>query len=649
MTSDELDIHTREPAEERVRPPEAFVEQANIQDTSLYETFDQEWPTAWARAGDTISWDSSYDHVFDEETSEWFVGGQLNAATNCLDRHLDERKNQRALVWEGLFDERRTFTYLELTREVEAFAATLRELGVEEGDVVTIHMPMVPELPIAMLACARIGAIHSVVYVGFSADSLTTRMAESGSNLLVTCDGYYQRGGAVSLKNKTDRACLGLEHEVTTIVVDRLGEAYEYALGPNDFEYESLRSTHYGTDIEPVSRAATDTLFLIYTSGTTGRPKRVTQTTGGYLSYVTWTSHATLDLKPSDTYWCTADIGWITGHSYLVYGPLSVGATVVLHEGRPEYPSKTRPWEVIERNAVDILYTSPSTVRTLMKRGDSYLEDYDCSSLRLLGTVGEPINPRVWRWFYEAVGNEECPIVDTWWQTETGGHLIATLPGVTDMKPGAAGPPLPGISASVVDATGESVETGTGGYLVIDRPWPGMPQELVDSTRWASREKSIPVTDDWQYVTEDGALVDEDGYVTILGRVDDVIKVSGYRFGSMELESAIVAVEGVAEAAVVTGTYDDHERGLYAYVCLEDTYERTERIRKAIHESIERVVGPFARPDDIIFTAELPKTSSGKIVRRVLTDLASGNELGDTSSLRNPEIVGELESATRDD
>ena len=648
MEDEQPGLHTRQTGSERIQPPESFVNQANVSDPDIYEEFESGWPTVWERAGDVLEWNSGYETVFDGDTNEWFLGGQLNATVNCVDRHLPERKNQRAIVWEGLLDETRTYTYLELHREINEFAAALRGLGVEEGDVVTLHMPMIPELVVAMLACARIGAPHSVVFAGFSADALATRMNAADSTYLVTCDGYHRRGGAVSLKNKTDTACVAVDGHVTTVVVDRLGETYTPVLGPDEYEYEALRTQHEGAQVDPRMRDSTDELFLIYTSGTTGEPKRVTQTTGGYLAYAAWTSRAVLDIKPEDTYWCTADIGWITGHSYLVYGPLALGTTVLLHEGRPEYPSKTRLWELIERHAVDILYTSPSTIRALMKRGTEYPESYDRSSLRLLGTVGEPIDPQTWKWYYEHVGGGSCPVVDTWWQTETGGHLITTLPGVGDMKPGVAGPPLPGISATVVDGSGTQAEAGNGGYLLIDRPWPGMPRELSEGVGWARQDDRLSSTAEWAYATEDGARVDEDGYVTILGRVDDVLKVSGYRFGTVELESAIVDVEGVAEAAVVDGQYGDHERGLYAYVTLADGTEQTERLRSSILAGVEQAVGPFARPDRIVFTPELPKTSSGKTLRRLLTDIANDEELGDTSSLRNPEVVGEIESAVQD-
>ena len=642
---EEFKLETGELPAERIAPPQSFIEQANVTPAQL-QRFTEEGVDAWEMAGDLLTWDEPYRTVFDEDAGDWFPEGQLNAAANCLDRHLTDRKNQRALVWEGQLGETRTETYLELSRKVNAFAAGLRDLGVEAGDVVTLHMPVIPELVVAMLACARIGAVHAVVYAGFSAEALATRMAESESAYLVVSDGYYRRGDAVSLTNRAETVRAGLDQEVTTVVVDRLDDRHQYSLGDRDHRYEELLAAHSGETVDPVTRAATDELFLIYTSGTTGKPKRVTHTTGGYLAHTAWTSHAVLDIEPSDTYLCTADIGWITGHSYIVYGPLALGATVVLREGEADQAPKTKLWELVEKHAVDILYTSPTAIRTFMKWGEEYPAESDLSSLRLLGTVGEPINPEVWRWLYEQIGNEECPVVDTWWQTETGGHLITTIPGVDEMQPGTAGPPLPGVEATVVDETGTDVDPNTGGYLAIETPWPGMPRELSTETRWAETSDVLPDSE-WAYMTGDGAVMAEDEYVTILGRVDDVINVGGRRYGTLELESIIVGVEDVAEAAVVSG-HEDHGQGIYAYANPAAGADET-AVRAAINRAIEQQIGSFARPDRIVLTPELPKTSSGKIMRRLLTDIARGNDLGDTSALRNPEVVGEIDSATNSD
>jgi acetyl-CoA synthetase len=642
---DGFELETREPADERIAPSASFVEQANVTDEGIRDRFAANWPEGWAEAGDLLAWEQEYDAVFDADAREWFPGGRLNAAANCLDRHARERKNQRALVWEGHGDQRRSYTYLELRREVEAVAAALRELGVEAGDVVTLYLPEIPELPIAMLACARLGAPHAVVFAGFSADALQTRMAESGSEYLVVSDGYYRRGDAVSLQNRADTVRADLDQDVTTVVVDRLGT---HDAGGDGHSYGGLVAAHDGERVDPVPRASTDELFLIYTSGTTGEPKRVTHTTGGYLAHAAWTSRAVLDLEPGDTHLCTANIGWITGHSYIVYGPLALGATVLLREAEADSLPRSQPWESIERHAVDICYTSPTVARTFRKWGEEYPARHDLSSLRLLGTVGEPIGPETWRWLYEHVGNEACPIVDTWWQTETGGHLITTLPGVDDMKPGAAGRPIPGVDAAVVGEDREPTPPETGGYLVIETPWPGMPRELSTGERWAETAEVLPDSD-WAYPTEDGALVDEDGYVTILGRVDDVINAAGHRFGTMELESAVVGVDGVTEAAVVGGSHGNRDGGLYVYAKRDDSSREGDRLREAIHAAVEREIGTFARPDRVVVVPELPKTSSGKIVRRVLTDIAEGNDLGDTSALRNPEVVGEIETAVDSD
>jgi len=648
MTSEEAPARgTGVPRTETIEPPSSFVEQANVTDATL-EAF-EEPQDVWARAADLLDWDEDYDAVLDGDGPpfEWFAGGSLNACYNCVDRHLPERKNQLALVWEGRLGEQRTYSYRRLHREVQAVAATLRDLGVTQDDVVTLYMPMIPELPITMLACARIGAMHNVVFAGFAADALVTRMRRAESTFLVTCDGYYRRGQAVTRKNQANTATVSLDEEVTTVVVDRLGTAYEHNLGPEEYDYDELVAGREGATVEPVSRDATDDLFRIYTSGTTGRPKAVTHTTGGYLASVAWTSHAVLDVKPEDTYWCSADIGWITGHSYIVYGPLALGTTTVMYEGAPDHPEKDRVWEILDRLSVDVFYTSPTAIRAFMKWGSEYPEAHDLSTLRLLGSVGEPINPRVWQWYREHVGDEDCPIVDTWWQTETGAILVSTLPGVTGMKPGTAGPPLPGVGATVVDADGEPADPGQEGYLVVDDPWPGMPRELCRNEGWAADAGAAapPLSGfDWCYPTEDGAVRDEDGYLTILGRMDDVITISGYRFGTNNLESAIVDVEGIAEAAVVEGPRKDDDRVIYAFVSTADGYDGDDSLERAVARAVGESVGQMAQPEAIVFSSDLPKTRSGKIMRRLLEAVARGEDLGDTSALRNPEVVGELES-----
>ena len=711
---------------ERIEPAAAFVEQANVSDPSIHEEFEENWPDCWERAADLVDWQTDYDRVLDASTApryRWFIDGELNAAANCVDRHVAAgRKNHAAIRWEGKRGETETYTYGDLQRETAALGAAMRELGVEEDDVVTLYLPMIPELPVAMLACARIGAPHSVVFAGFSADALATRMDAADSEFLVTCDGYYRRGDALNHKGRADRAVRAVDGGVETVVVDRLGGGLPHSLGDDQHDYETLVGRHRGETVEPVARDSEDDLFVMSTSGTTGEPKAVRHATGGYLAHVAWTAHAVLDLEPEDTHWCAADIGWITGHSYIVYGPLALGATSVMYEGTPDYPDKGRVWELVERYGVDVFYTAPTAIRAFMKWGSEYPDSHDLSSLRLLGTVGERINPKTWRWYREYVGGGDCPVVDTWWQTETGGVMTTTLPGVDAMKPGASGPPLPGIDARVVDTDGEAVAPGETGYLVVENPWPGMLRGLAgDDERfveeyWAaysdpdavehSSTSSRPEADDagsenasepsvahapedavehgstgppshtqedagsenaskpsvadapedavehsstsppsqaredadgWVYFAGDGARVDDDGYITLLGRVDDVIDVAGGRLSTTEVESAIVGVEGVAEAAVV-GTGDE----LLAYVSTERDHEGDAALRASLIAAVETTVGDLAVPDHVVFAPELPKTRSGKIMRRLLEDVAEGEELGDISALRNPEVVGEL-------
>ncbi|RQG90299.1 acetate--CoA ligase [Natrarchaeobius halalkaliphilus] len=639
------------PAGSPHQPPESFVEQANVTDEAIDEKFEENWPECWERAAGSLSWDEPFDTVLEDGDAplyRWFAGGKLNASFNCVDRHLEaDRKTHAAIRWEGKHGERETYTYRDLYVAVNELAAALRELDVEEDDVVTIYLPMIPELPIAMLACARIGAPHNVVFAGLSADALAARMDAADSEFLITCDGYYRRGDAFNQKGKADNARLSLEADVRTVVVDHLGADLPHVLGDDEYDYHDLREEFAGRTVDPVPRDAEDMLFLMYTSGTTGEPKGVVHTTGGYLAHVAWTSHAVLDVKPEDTYWCAADIGWITGHSYIVYGPLALGTTTVMYEGTPDYPDRDRLWEIVDRNAVDVFYTAPTAIRAFMKWGEQYPASHDLSSLRLLGTVGEPISPRPWNWYRERVGGG-CPVVDTWWQTETGAMMLSTLPGIDEMKPGAAGPALPGIEARVVDETGADVAAGEAGYLTITRPWPGMARTLYDGDDRYRAEYwepfSDPETGDWRYFSGDTASIDEDGYVTVLGRVDDVITVSGRRLSTMEIESAITDVAGVAESAVVGRSSDREGTEIYAYVSTEGGFEPTDDIRDAIVDSVGGAIGPVATPHEIVFTPELPKTRSGKIMRRLLEDIVNGEELEDTSALRNPEIVGEIQT-----
>jgi acetyl-CoA synthetase len=671
----DVELEARLAEQDSFEPSDEFVEQANVSDPGIYEEFEENWPECWERAAELLDWNEEWEDVLDAEDApfyEWFVGGELNAAYNCIDRHVEEgRKNQAAINWEGELGETRTYTYQDLYREVNEFAAALRDLGVEEDDVVTLYMPMIPELPIAMLACARIGAPHSVVFAGFSADALATRMNAADSEYLITCDGYYRRGDPLNHKEKADKGLRQVEHDVeNVVVVDRLGDELTHFLGEKHRDYDELVAAHEGERVDPVSRDAEDMLFLMYTSGTTGTPKGAKHTTGGYLSYAAWTSHAVLDVKPEDTYWCAADIGWITGHSYIVYGPLALGTTTMMYEGTPDYPEKDRLWELVEKNAVDIFYTAPTAIRAFMKWGAEYPDRRDLSSLRLLGTVGEPINPRAWKWYYKHIGDESCPVVDTWWQTETGGMMVTTLPGVNEMKPGSAGPALPGIDAQVVDVGGEQVAPGDAGYLTVQQPWPGMLRTLYRnderfiSEYWeeysdpdaVDRQLTSPHStesrednDEWVYFPEDGAKIDDDGFITVLGRVDDVLNVSGHRLGTMEIESAIVGVPGVAEAAVVGGDHEVKGETVYAYVITEEGTEGDEDLRERIVQGVEDAIGPIARPEEIVFTPELPKTRSGKIMRRLLEDIANEAELGDTSTLRNPEVVDDIQRKVQGD
>jgi len=661
--AEDVEIEARLEERAAFDPPASFVEQANASSPSIYEEFEENWPECWEQAAALLDWDEDYDQILDDSNPpfyEWFTGGSLNASANCLDRHLEERGDEAAIEWIGepVDEPNRTYTYQDLYDRVNEFAAALQDLGVGEDDVVTMYMPMIPELPIAMLACARIGAPHSVVFAGFSADALATRMTAADSEYLVTCDGYYRRGDPLDHLAKANEGLSGVEHDVeAAVVVDRLGDdGFGHGLADNQRDWGELMDAHAGATVAPVERDAEDMLFLMYTSGTTGQPKGVKHTTGGYLSWVSWTSQNVLDVKPEDTYFCAADIGWITGHSYIVYGPLALGTTSMMYEGTPDYPEKDRLWEIVEEYEATQLYTAPTAIRAWMKWGSQYPEEHDLTSLRLLGTVGEPINPRAWKWYYTNIGNEACPIVDTWWQTETGGMMVTTLPGISTMKPGSAGPPLPGVDAQVVNAKGDEVGAGNAGYLTVHKPWPGMLRTLYRNDDrfiqeyWAEySDTDSDDPDDWVYFPEDGAKIDEDGYITVLGRVDDVINVSGHRLGTMEIESAIVGVEGVAEAAVVGGQHEVKGEAVYAYVITEDGQVENDAFREEIVQAVEEAIGPIARPEAIVFTPELPKTRSGKIMRRLLEDIANEEELGDTSTLRNPDIVEDIRRTVQGD
>ncbi|WP_226010271.1 acetate--CoA ligase [Halomicrobium salinisoli] len=647
------------------RPPTDFVGQANVTDPDIYERFDENYPEAFEEYAELLDWDERWDQVLDDSNPpfyEWFVGGELNASYNCIDRHLDERKNQAAFIWEGTdADERETITYQDLYNRVNEMAAVLRGVGVEEDDVVTCHLPMLPALPVTMLSCARIGAPHSEVFAGFSAQALADRIDDADSDVVVTVDGYYRRGEFLNHKEKCDEALEQAESDVDTVLLwSRHDELHEDVEISDDDPYvlvDDLLHEHERERVEPVSRDAEDPLFLMYTSGTTGQPKGCQHRTGGYLSYVTATSKYVLDIKPEDTYWCAADIGWITGHSYIVYGPLSLGTTSVMYEDTPDHPHKGRIWEMAERYDVDIFHTSPTAVRMFMKWGEEYVEDYDFD-FRHMTTVGEPIQPEAWLWYYKYIGDEDAVIVDTWWQTETGGHLITNLPALADMKPGSAGKPCPGVQPAIYGDDGEPLEAASGkaGNLVIEKPWPGMLQTVYGNDErfideyWRDfSDTDSDDAEDWVYKAGDGAVHGQDGYFRILGRLDDVMNVAGHRLGTMELESAVSEVQDVAEAAVAAR--EDAEKGEVpdVYVVLREGIEASDEVRDRIITSVEDEIGKFARPANIIFCDDLPKTRSGKIMRRLLENISNDEDLGDTTTLRDPSVAEQIREQVHGD
>jgi len=644
-------IEARLEEQEYYGPPPEFVGQANVTDRSIYDRFD-DYPDGFREYADLLDWDEPWREVLDASDPpfyDWFVGGELNASYNCVDRHLEDYGDKTALIWEGEPGDSRRLAYRDLYREVNEFASLFREVGIGADDVVTLHLPMVPELPIAMLAAARIGAPHSEVFGGFTAAALANRLEDADSRYLVTIDGYYRRGEFLDHKRKADEAVEGADVDVDTVLVltrgDDLHEGAELVEG-RDVLVDDVRERHRGARVDPVPRASGDVLFLMYTSGTTGKPKGAQHGTGGYLSYVAGTSKYLFDIHPTDTYWCFADIGWITGHSYIVYGPLSIAGTSMMYEGAPDHPHRGYVWELAQKHGVDIFHTSPTAVRMFMKWGEEYLEPYEFD-FKLLASVGEPIQPEVWRWYYEQVGGGDAVVIDTWWQTETGGVLLSNLPALADMKPGSVGLAMPGIEATVLDDDGDEIDPGTGtaGNLVLTRPWPGILQTLYgDDERFVSEyweEFSDLDSDDpadWIYKTGDGAVEAADGYFRILGRIDDVMNVAGHRLGSMELESAIVEVPGVTEAAVAPR--DDPDRGQVpdAYVVLKEGTEPSEDLKDAVVASVETEIGKFARPDHVEVVDALPYTRSGKIMRRLLSDISNDRELSDTTTLEDPSV-----------
>ena len=633
--------------ERRKFPPSPeFASQAHIKSFEEYQALcaeaENDLEGFWAKiAEENLTWFKKWDKVLDWDVpfAKWFVGGELNVSYNCLDRHLSTwRRNKAALIWEGEPGDRRTITYHELHREVCRAANVLKSLGVKKGDRVGLYMPLVPELAIAMLACTRIGATHSIVFGGFSADAIRDRMNDCTAKLVITADGGYRRGSEFALKPTVDEALKDCPSVEKVLVVRRTGQDVAWEEGRDVWWHDAMESAE--VVCEPESLDSEHPLFILYTSGTTGKPKGVLHTTGGYLTHVAYSSKLVFDLKDTDTYWCTADIGWVTGHSYLVYGPLANGATAVMYEGVPNYPEPDRLWEIVERYGVTILYTAPTLIRTVVKWGEEWPARHDLSTLRLLGTVGEPINPEAWMWYHEKIGGGRCPIVDTWWQTETGGILISPLPGATPTKPGSGTLPLPGIFPDVVDKEGNSVGANEGGLLVVRKPWPSMLRTVYgDDERYVNTYWSeLP----GNYFTGDGARRDEDGYFWVMGRIDDVVNVSGHRLGTMEVESALVAHRSVAEAAVVDRPDDIKGQALAAFVTLEGGHTPSDELKKELRDHVGREIGAFAKPDDLRFTDTLPKTRSGKIMRRLLRDIAAGRESGDTTTLEDASIVEKL-------
>ncbi len=642
MASEDKVLEALLKEERTFSPPAYFVEKALVKDNTPYEEAKADREAFWAKQAENLDWFQKWDKVLDTSNApffKWFVNGKLNVSYNCIDRHLKTwRRTKAAIIWEGEPGDDRVLTYQDLYREVTKCANVLKELGVRRGDRVTIYLPMIPELPIAMLACARIGAPHSVVFGGFSAESLRDRINDCQAKLVITADGGWRRGGIVPLKKNCDDALAECPSVEKVLMVKRTGQDVNFVQGRDYWWHEMMAKAPIGC--EPEHMDAEDMLYILYTSGTTGKPKGVVHTTGGYLVGVSTTHRMIFDIKDDDIYWCTADIGWVTGHSYIVYGPLANGCTTVMYEGSPDWPERDRFWAIVEKYRVNILYTAPTAIRAFMKWGTEWPARRDLSSLRLLGTVGEPINPEAWMWYYKYIGNERCPIVDTWWQTETGMILISPLPGVTTLKPGSATIPFPGVDAAVVDNAGKDVPLGSGGYLVIKSPWPAMLRTIYgDPDRYVAQYWSRFEN---MYFTGDGARWDEDGYFWIMGRVDDVINVSGHRLGTMEIESALVDHPAVAEAAVIGKAHEVKGQAVSAFVTLKEGIQGTPQLIDELKAHVVKKIGALARPEDIFFTAELPKTRSGKIMRRLLRDIAEGRVLGDTTTLADPSVVAKI-------
>jgi acetyl-CoA synthetase len=630
---------------EKFEPPPWFREQALIKDESVYEEASRDYVAWWEKQAQALHWTKRWDQALDDSNPpfyKWFVGGQLNVSYNCLDRHVEAGNGDRvAFHWRGEEGAERDLTYSELHAEVQRFANALKELGVEKGDVVGIYLPMIPQVIVAMLACARIGAPHNVVFGGFSAEAVRERMEFSEAKVLITADGAARKGKTAAVKQQVDEVLGDLETLQKIVVVRNTQTACEMKDGRDYWYHEVVEAADPDCPPEPMD--AEDPLYILYTSGSTAKPKGILHTTGGYLTGVASTHKYIFDLKPeSDVYWCSADVGWVTGHSYIIYGPMANGATSVMYEGAPDYPDKDIWWEIVERYKVTIFYTAPTAIRACIKWGAQYPKRHDLSSLRLLGTVGEPINPKAWLWYHKVIGGERCPIVDTWWQTETGAIMITPLPGVVATKPGSATYPYPGVFADVVDETdGKTVQEGQG-LLVLTRPWPSMLRTLYKEderfieTYFARFGKET-------YLVGDAARRDKDGYFWIIGRIDDVVNVSGHRLSTAEVESAIVAHADVAEAAVIGQFDEDTGQAITAFVTLQGDRDGDEAMVAGIRDTVANRIGKLARPKRIIWAGDLPKTRSGKIMRRLLRDIAEGRELGDVTTLRDPDVMGQLE------
>jgi acetyl-CoA synthetase len=623
----------------RFPPPERLSAAANVT-ADAYRAAGDDRLGFWATAARRLDWTTPWREVLDWSNppfAKWFVGGELNVAYNCLDRHVAAGRGDRvAYHWEGEPGDTRTITYADLHRAVCQAANALTSLGVRAGDRVAIYMPMIPELPVAMLACARIGATHSVVFGGFSSEALAGRIQDAGAKLVITADGGFRRGKPFGLKSLVDEAVTKSPSVENVLVVRRTGQEIEWAGGRDLWWHEVVETADTVHEAQPFD--AEHPLYILYTSGTTAKPKGILHTTGGYLTQVAWTHHAVFDLKPeTDVYWCTADIGWVTGHSYIVYGPLANGATSVMYEGTPDTPHKGRFWELVEKYRISIIYTAPTAIRTFAKWGDDIPAGFDMSSLRLLGSVGEPINPEAWMWYREHIGGNRCPVVDTWWQTETGAIMISPLPGVTATKPGSAMTPLPGIVADVVDNEGNSVQPGGGGYLVVREPWPSMLRTI-----WGDDQRYVDTywsRFDGLYFPGDGAKRDEDGDLWLLGRVDDVMLVSGHNISTTEVESALVSHPSVAESAVVGATDPVTGQGIVAFVILVGTVEGSDELAAELRDHVAKTLGPIAKPRQILLVPELPKTRSGKIMRRLLRDVAENRQLGDVTTLQDSSVM----------